>query len=260
MKMNGTTNRRNDVMDVSSTELGINQEHGRVFCRLLARLGRLIGQIQSGSSNTSEGSKNNGSFEDSGRLDEEGYKDKASSEDGGLKNPHVQRSNRESRAPIRDQEAQEAIVLRIRDERLRLRKADSRHETAKVPYALADGSVIHTRVCRRPYIAHPVGVLSRFRSNPGREHYEAVKWLLRYKKVGGTKVSWMSRFQKSVAMSTIKAEYMAIVEAGKELHVSYVRQYRRLALALLKGRWFEVYKRLVETESIDVISLQVGDC
>ncbi|GKC10323.1 hypothetical protein Tco_1007105 [Tanacetum coccineum] len=99
-------------------------------------------------------------------------------------------------------------------------------------------------------------VLEKFRSNPGREHYEAVKWLLHYRKVGGTKVSWMSRFQKSVAMSTIKAEYMAIVEAGKELRVSYVRRYRRLALALLKGRWFEVYKRLVETKSIDVISLQ----
>ncbi|GKB66448.1 retrovirus-related pol polyprotein from transposon TNT 1-94 [Tanacetum coccineum] len=133
----------------------------------------------------------------------------------------------------------------------------SRRRMAKVPYASAVGSVMYTMVCTRPDIAHAVGVVSRFMSNPGREHWEAVKWLLRYLKgtskatlcfsrkevvlegfsdsdyggsldsgksttgyvftVGGTAVSWMSRIQKCVAMSTIEAEYMAIAEAGKEL-------------------------------------------
>ncbi|GJX61085.1 hypothetical protein Tco_0293985 [Tanacetum coccineum] len=128
---------------------------------------------------------------------------------------------------------------------------------AKVPYASAVGSVMYAMVCIRPDIAHAVGVVNRFMSNPGREHWEAVKWLLRYLKgtskatlcfsrkevvleglydsyyggflysgksttsyvftMGGTTVSWMSRIQKCVAMSTTEAEYMAIAEAEKEL-------------------------------------------
>nr|GEW99206.1 retrovirus-related Pol polyprotein from transposon TNT 1-94 [Tanacetum cinerariifolium] len=107
----------------------------------------------------------------------------------------------------------------------------------------------------RPDIVHAVGVISRFMSNPGRKHWEAV--LLRYLKgtskatlcfsrkevvlegfsdsdyegcldsgmsttsyvfiVGGTVVSWMPRIQKCVAMSTTEAVCMAIIEAGKEM-------------------------------------------
>ncbi|GJU52716.1 retrovirus-related pol polyprotein from transposon TNT 1-94 [Tanacetum coccineum] len=119
------------------------------------------------------------------------------------------------------------------------------------------GSMMYTVVCTRPDITHAVGVVSRFMSNPGKEHWEAVKWLLCYLKgtskatlyfsrkevilegfsdsdyggfldsgksttgyvftVGGITVSWMSRIRKCVAMSTTEAEYMAIAEAGKEL-------------------------------------------
>ena len=35
-------------------------------------------------------------------------------------------------------------------------------------------------VCSRPDIAHAVGVVSQFLSNSGKEHWAAVKWILRY--------------------------------------------------------------------------------
>ncbi|GKD64712.1 hypothetical protein Tco_1306820, partial [Tanacetum coccineum] len=55
-----------------------------------------IPQSPGGSSDTSKGSENIGSFEDRGRLDEEYSKDEASSKKGGSKTPHVRRSTRES--------------------------------------------------------------------------------------------------------------------------------------------------------------------
>ncbi|KAH9780178.1 hypothetical protein KPL71_007988 [Citrus sinensis] len=49
-----------------------------------------------------------------------------------------------------------------------------------VPYSSAVGSIMYSMVCTRPDVAHSVGVVSRFMGNPGREHWSAVKWLLRY--------------------------------------------------------------------------------
>ena len=51
---------------------------------------------------------------------------------------------------------------------------------SKVPYALAVGSLMYAMVCTRPDIAHAVGVVSRYMNNLGKEHWMAVKWILRY--------------------------------------------------------------------------------
>ncbi|KAL5577269.1 hypothetical protein UlMin_018968 [Ulmus minor] len=44
----------------------------------------------------------------------------------------------------------------------------------------AVGSIMYTMICTRPDVAHGISLLSRFMSNPGREHWEGIKWLLRY--------------------------------------------------------------------------------
>ena len=130
-------------------------------------------------------------------------------------------------------------------------------DIASTIYFLAVGSLIYAMVCTRPYIAHVVGVVSRFMVNPGKDHWEVVKWIFRYSRgssklcltfggfkpilkgyidvdwvgdldgrkstlrylftfVGGV-VSWQSRLQKCVALSTTEAEYIAANEAGKEM-------------------------------------------
>ena len=128
---------------------------------------------------------------------------------------------------------------------------------AVIPYSSAVGSLMYAMVCTRPDIVHAVGVVSRFLSNPGKQHWEAVKWIFRYLRrtsklclsfgreklvlegytdadmagdldgrkstsgylftFAGGAVSWQSKLQKCVALSTTEAEYIAVTEAGKEL-------------------------------------------
>ncbi|KAM6596766.1 hypothetical protein CsatA_007290 [Cannabis sativa] len=52
----------------------------------------------------------------------------------------------------------------------------------KIPYALAIGSLMYAQVCTCPDIAYIVGVLGRYLSNPGIDHWKAVKKVMRYLK------------------------------------------------------------------------------
>ena len=128
---------------------------------------------------------------------------------------------------------------------------------SKVPYSLAVGSMMYAMVCIRPDIAHAVGVVRRYMNNPGKEHREPIKWILRYLRgtanhalcfggsetilqgyvdsdmagdidskmsttgyvftVGGTTISWISKLQKVVALSRMEVEYFAATEASKEI-------------------------------------------
>ncbi|PKI39350.1 hypothetical protein CRG98_040216 [Punica granatum] len=51
---------------------------------------------------------------------------------------------------------------------------------AQVPYASAIGSIMYVMLCTRPDIAHAVSVTSRYQSNPGPDHWTAVKNILKY--------------------------------------------------------------------------------
>ncbi|GKD76280.1 hypothetical protein Tco_1334562 [Tanacetum coccineum] len=140
--------------------------------------------------------------------------------------------------------------------KLRVSQATCRPGMSRVPYASTVGSLMFVIICTRPDIAHAVGVVSWYMAEPGREHWEAVKRILRYIKgtsdvalcfgdsylivtgyvdsdyagdldgsksttgyvftlFGGT-VSWVSKLQSVVAMSTTEAEYVVAAQASKE--------------------------------------------
>ncbi|XP_040364311.1 secreted RxLR effector protein 161-like [Rosa chinensis] len=48
------------------------------------------------------------------------------------------------------------------------------------PYSRLVGSLMYAQVCTRPDLAYAVGILARFQSNPGHEHWIAGKKVLRY--------------------------------------------------------------------------------
>ena len=51
---------------------------------------------------------------------------------------------------------------------------------SKVSYANAVGCLMYLMVCTRPDISHAVSVANRYLADPGKVHWNAVKWIFRY--------------------------------------------------------------------------------
>ena len=51
---------------------------------------------------------------------------------------------------------------------------------SRVPYANSVGCLMYAMVCTRPDISHAIGVVSKYMENLGKEHWNAVKWVLWY--------------------------------------------------------------------------------
>ena len=64
----------------------------------------------------------------------------------------------------------------------------------KIPYAYAVRSIMYAQVCIRPNIAYVVGILDRYQSNPGIEHWKTIKKVIRY--LQGTK-DYMLAYRKT---------------------------------------------------------------
>ena len=50
----------------------------------------------------------------------------------------------------------------------------------QILYASAVGSLMYVTLCTRPDIYYSVGMVSRYQSNPGPKHWEAIKHILKY--------------------------------------------------------------------------------
>ncbi|GKB97451.1 zinc finger, CCHC-type containing protein [Tanacetum coccineum] len=96
----------------------------------------------------------------------------------------------------------------------------------QLEYSRAIGYLMYTITSTRPDIAYVVGRLSRFTSNPSRQHWHAITrinhvedststsgWVFLLK--GGV-ISWVSKKQTCITDSTMEYEFVALVAAGKE--------------------------------------------
>ncbi|KAF2323179.1 hypothetical protein GH714_033902 [Hevea brasiliensis] len=53
---------------------------------------------------------------------------------------------------------------------------------SSIPYSSTVGSIMYAIVCTQPNILYTVSVVSRYMSRPRKEHWQAMKWILRYLK------------------------------------------------------------------------------
>ena len=134
---------------------------------------------------------------------------------------------------------------------------EEKQDMKAIPYREVIGALNWVAVGTRPDIAFVVSQLAQFLENPGRAHWEAAKRVIRYLKstktlkltygggekrgfeaysdadgatqdhrhaisgfavlVDGGAVSWMSKKQELVTLSTMEAEYVGATHAAKEL-------------------------------------------
>ena len=89
-----------------------------------------------------------------------------------------------------------------------------KEEMEKIQYASAVGSLMYVMVCTRPDITHVVGVVSRFLSNPEKEHWAAVKWIFRYLR-GSSKICLCFGDDKPVLVGYTDADMAGDVDSRK---------------------------------------------
>lgn len=134
---------------------------------------------------------------------------------------------------------------------------EEQSEMATIPYQEAIGCLMYVMTTTRPDLAFPLSILCKYMSNPSIEHWRAMKRLLRYLQftkghalrlqpgdltldlysdanyagcadtgkstsgyislLGGSCISWCSRKQEIVALSTTEAEYVGLSNAAKEM-------------------------------------------
>ncbi|GKE17441.1 zinc finger, CCHC-type containing protein, partial [Tanacetum coccineum] len=127
---------------------------------------------------------------------------------------------------------------------------------SQLEYSRAIGCLIYVMTCTRPDIAFVVGKLSRYTSNPGTQHWQAIQRVLKYLKktidyrltyigyplvlegyidaswisnteynsstsgwvflLGGGAIFWASKKKTCITGSTMESEFVALAAAGKE--------------------------------------------
>ncbi|GJU94119.1 zinc finger, CCHC-type containing protein [Tanacetum coccineum] len=98
----------------------------------------------------------------------------------------------------------------------------------QLKYSRAIECLMYAMTSTRPDIAYAVGRLSRFTSNPSRQHWQAITRVFKYLKdssstsrwvflLGGGAISWASKKQTCITGSTMESKFVALPAARKEV-------------------------------------------
>ncbi|KAG8497798.1 hypothetical protein CXB51_007413 [Gossypium anomalum] len=85
-----------------------------------------------------------------------------------------------------------------------------------VPYSSAVGSLMYVMVCSRPDLSYAVSAVSRYMANPGKEHWKAVQWILRYLR-GTTDVCLQFGRTKDGVIGYVDADFAGDLDRRRSL-------------------------------------------
>ncbi|XP_070008382.1 secreted RxLR effector protein 161-like [Nicotiana tabacum] len=134
---------------------------------------------------------------------------------------------------------------------------NEKEDMSRVPYSSVVGSLMYAMMCTRPDICYDVGLVSRYQSNPGRDHWKVVKRIFRYLKgtvdyslcynrndlylrgytdvdwagdqnnrkstsgyaflLNGGAISWKSKKQTCTILSTMEVEFVSCASTVQEV-------------------------------------------
>ncbi|KAE8725167.1 Eukaryotic translation initiation factor 3 subunit E [Hibiscus syriacus] len=97
---------------------------------------------------------------------------------------------------------------------------EERMEMSRVSYTSAVGSLMFAMICTRPDIAQAVGVVSRYMANPGKEHWNTVKRILRYIK-GTSNIALCYGGSNLLINSYVDSDYAGDLDKNKST-IEYV--------------------------------------
>ncbi|XP_040372859.1 secreted RxLR effector protein 161-like [Rosa chinensis] len=78
-----------------------------------------------------------------------------------------------------------------------------------VSYARVVGCLIYARICTRPGLAQALSIVSKYKVNPGRRHWQVVKWILYYLRVTKEHESVFERQQEQAYIAGPKGSDLA---------------------------------------------------
>ncbi|KAL1194917.1 Retrovirus-related Pol polyprotein from transposon TNT 1-94 [Cardamine amara subsp. amara] len=122
-------------------------------------------------------------------------------------------------------------------------------EMERIPYASVVGSLNYVQTCTRPDISFAVGVLGRYQSNPGMEHWKAAKKVLRY--LQGTK-EFMLTYRRSDSIEVVgysDSDYAGCVDSRKSTF-GYLFLLDGGAISWKSGKQFVIATSTMEAEFV----------
>ena len=132
-----------------------------------------------------------------------------------------------------------------------------REQMLNKPYAELIGSLMYAQVCTRPDLSYAVGILSRFQSNPGIEHWTAGKKILRY--LQGTKNHFLvyRRVKQLEVVGFTDADFASSYPHSNKSTTGYVFTLAGGAIA-----WKTVKQTLIATSTMqaEYIAIYEGAC